>query len=138
MNWITDKIAIGSLFDAQDAEMLKREQIQVIFGLTSGLESFTPRDLNVERIVIEDLKDNDSNIPGEFVRIVGRLVRMAHTHSRILVHCQAGCSRSPAVVAGYLMKTEGLSPEEAVRRVAEKRDIKIHPGLVLLLDYLDE
>lgn len=34
----------------------------------------------------------------------------------VLVHCEAGQSRSVAVVAAYLMRAEGHTPEEAVRR----------------------
>ena len=33
----------------------------------------------------------------------------------VLVHCEAGESRSVAVVAAYLMRAEGHTPEEAVR-----------------------
>jgi protein-tyrosine phosphatase len=138
MNWITEKIAIGNVLDAQDADLLKREQVEAIFGLTNALDRYLPADLNVKAIVIEDLKDDATNRPGEFVRMVSRLVHLTRSHARVLVHCQAGQSRSAAVVAGYLMKTEKLSIDEAVRRVAAKREIRIHPALFLLLDYLEE
>jgi protein-tyrosine phosphatase len=138
MNWITDRIAIGNALDAQDAELLKREQVEVIFGLTSVLDRFDPAELNVKTIIIEDLKDDSTNRPSEFVRMVDRLVQLARGHTRILVHCQAGQSRSAALVIGYLMKTEKLSIDDAIRRVAAKREIRIHPALILLLDYLEE
>ena len=138
MNWITNRIAIGNALDAQDADLLKREQVEAIFGLTAALDQYAPTDLNVKTIVIEDLKDDATNSPGEFVRMVTRLVHLTGSHARVLVHCQAGQSRSAAIVAGYLMKTEKLAVDEAVRRVAAKREIRIHPALVMLLDHLEQ
>ncbi|KAF1519133.1 Dual specificity protein phosphatase 12, partial [Eudyptes sclateri] len=46
-----------------------------------------------------------------------------------LVRCQAGVSRSVAVVTAYLMKTEGLRCEEAYAAVrAAKPDAEVNPG----------
>jgi dual specificity phosphatase 12 len=41
----------------------------------------------------------------------------------VLVHCQAGMSRSATVVAAYLMGTLELTPMEAVEMVKEKRPV---------------
>ncbi|XP_053916971.1 dual specificity protein phosphatase 12 isoform X1 [Cuculus canorus] len=47
----------------------------------------------------------------------------------VLVRCHAGVSRSVAVVTAYLMKTEGLSWEEAYAAVrAAKPDSEVNPG----------
>ncbi|NXC41761.1 DUS12 phosphatase, partial [Penelope pileata] len=46
-----------------------------------------------------------------------------------LVRCQAGVSRSVAVVTAYLMKTQGLGWEEAYAAVrAAKPDVEVNPG----------
>jgi predicted protein tyrosine phosphatase len=44
------------------------------------------------------------------------------THSRLLVHCVAGNSRSAAVVIAWLMKRHNLTYEQALSYVREKRD----------------
>ncbi|KAM9388859.1 dual specificity protein phosphatase 12 [Phaethornis superciliosus] len=47
----------------------------------------------------------------------------------VLVRCQAGMSRSVAVVTAYLMKTKGLGWEEAYAAVrASKPDAEMNPG----------
>ncbi|XP_072737014.1 dual specificity protein phosphatase 12 [Ciconia boyciana] len=47
----------------------------------------------------------------------------------VLVRCQAGVSRSVAVVTAYLMKTQGLGWEEAYAAVrAAKPDAEVNPG----------
>mmetsp|Transcript_22262 Transcript_22262/g.87699 ORF Transcript_22262/g.87699 Transcript_22262/m.87699 type:complete len:190 (-) Transcript_22262:2750-3319(-) len=39
----------------------------------------------------------------------------------VLVHCRHGHSRSASVLVAYLMETEGLSLEDAVKKVQEQR-----------------
>lgn len=41
--------------------------------------------------------------------------------SAVLVHCNAGVSRSASVVVGYLMRRKGMSFEDALQMVKEKR-----------------
>ncbi|KAK1832960.1 protein-tyrosine phosphatase-like protein, partial [Podospora conica] len=43
--------------------------------------------------------------------------------SRVLVHCHIGKSRSPTAVAAYLMRSQGLSVEEALRVIKAGREI---------------
>lgn len=44
----------------------------------------------------------------------------------VLVHCQAGVQRSPAVVACYLIKYRGMTPEAAVDFIKERRTIAFY------------
>lgn len=53
---------------------------------------------------------------------------------KMLVHCDFGMSRAPAVVIGYLMATGGLSFREGIRMVQEKRgNVCLNLGFVRAL-----
>lgn len=59
-------------------------------------------------------------------------------HENILVHCNAGVSRSPTVVISYLMASEHLSYDGAFEKVNSKRScIKPNSGFVQQLRSLD-
>lgn len=58
-------------------------------------------------------------------------------NSKVLVHCQAGVSRSPTIVIAYLMRLLGISMNDAYNRVRELRPI-VAPNIVFwsqLTDY---
>src|SRR5688500_7864303 len=114
MDWITENIAIGSYQDAENRHQLAKESIRSILGLTGALVGRTPSELGVERIEIVTLLDGLGLELDRFriaVDLLGKLVAEAPP---VLVHCRAGWSRSPAVVAAYLMQAQRISADKAV------------------------
>ncbi len=71
-----------------------------------------------------------------FKRAVDAVVQEASGGRRVLVHCFSGMNRSPAVVAGYLMKTQRISVDEAVEKVERKRGAVIEPEFWAMLHAL--
>ncbi|OWB82405.1 hypothetical protein B5S33_g1031 [[Candida] boidinii] len=63
-----------------------------------------------------------------------------HVHKgKVLLHCQAGCSRSVAILSAFLMKYYGMSLKVAlyaIRRV--KDDILPNDGFVQQLEFFDD
>lgn len=55
------------------------------------------------------------------------LVLVLQQEGVVLVHCNAGVSRSSSIVIGYLMQREGLSFEDAYSQVKLARP-SIHPN----------
>lgn len=46
-------------------------------------------------------------------------------NKKVLVHCNAGASRSPTIVAAYLIRKYGLTAEEAINHIGHARPIVI-------------
>ena len=136
MDWITDQIAIGDYREAQDANLLRQHSFGSVLGLISTLTGIAPVDLGVKRIEIITLLDGPGNDPLRFVKAVNLLEQLVVEAPPVLVHCRAGWSRSPAVVAGFVMRTRGLSADEAVAAVREKRVFTMEPELRELLNRL--
>ena len=61
MDWITETIAIGNCFDAQDVETLRREGIASILGLTTSLEGVEAQALGVRQVCLVPLIDGAGN-----------------------------------------------------------------------------
>ena len=75
----------------------------------------------IEHIVLH-LKDNNSGGLLEVLEeVVARVEEVVEGGAGVLVHCQAGLSRSPAVVVAYLVRWRGMGVEEALALVREGR-----------------
>lgn len=69
---------------------------------------------------------------------VGMLETARNAGWSVLVHCDKGWSRSPMVVIAYYMKTQGLSADEALDFLLQKRAVAPNPYfLVGLQDWED-
>jgi hypothetical protein len=136
MDWITETIAIGNYLDAQDGELLRREGVGSILGLTPGLAGVEPSALGVKRIRLVPLVDGGGNDLHTFRTALAILAELLAEAPPVLVHCHAGRSRSVVVVAAHLMSTLGLTAEEALALIAARREIAVSPALERLLDEL--
>jgi protein-tyrosine phosphatase len=136
MDWITNDIAIGNYLEASDRDLLSRHAVRSVLGLTEALRGTACESLNLRAIEIIPLEDAPVNDQRLFRRAVDALARLVHEARPVLVHCHAGRSRSVVVVAGYLMRTLKIEAEEALARVAAKREIAVTEGLERLLDSL--
>ena len=133
MDWITDAVAIGTRSEAQTAAKLRAGGIRSVLSLDGALAEDEAAQLGLAEIVSVPLRDGSGNDPQIFRLAVESLTRLAASQAPVLVQCQYGRSRSPAVVAGYLMGVRGLDPMQARELVAAKRDISISAALVALL-----
>lgn len=62
-----------------------------------------------------------------FPQITSEIDKALSKGEPVLVHCQMGISRSPTLVAAYLMKKKNMTAAEAIAFIEAKRDI-INPN----------
>lgn len=123
-NMITEQLAVGSLYSSYDGfdvivnmayrydgDGFRRHQ------MTTSIEGKK----TIIRIGIHDTPSEplDKILP----HIIPVLLIAIQDGKRILVHCQAGMSRSASVAIALLSKYDTLSYEEALQLVKSKRPI---------------
>jgi len=80
------------------------------------------------------LRDNNKDsFLGHIDQVAESIEEELEAKKKVLVHCQAGLSRSPAVIAGFLVLKRGLSVSDALDTIKIVRP-SISPSQRLLLD----
>eukprot|EP00045_Choanoeca_perplexa_P003651 m.32476 g.32476 ORF g.32476 m.32476 type:complete len:473 (-) comp12154_c0_seq1:75-1493(-) len=121
MSKILPYLYLGAQRDAQNLQLLKQQRISYILNVTTNVPNYYERDFQYQQIPILDC--NDSEIQ-EFFEIASGFINQARAEGkRVLVHCQAGISRSATLVIAYLMKEQGRSLNDALEYVTSCRSI---------------
>ncbi|XP_015747930.1 PREDICTED: dual specificity protein phosphatase 19-like [Acropora digitifera] len=131
---VKGKLYISSQTGAENFEELKKHNITHILNVGSGIRNAYPLEFKYNTVEILDLPD--TNISGHFVALFD-FINFGLKNGAILVHCNAGVSRSATVILGYLMHTERLTLEESMKILKEARPcVKPNEGfLCQLQDY---
>ncbi|CDO77073.1 hypothetical protein BN946_scf184473.g17 [Trametes cinnabarina] len=118
MNEIVPNLWVGDLPSALDTEKLKAHNIRSVLSAMRG--RVTIHDTFIRHQVnIDDTESSD--ILQHFVPAVTFIQAELDKGHGVLVHCQAGMSRSVAIVAAYLMVSQGLDPESALAVIRKSR-----------------
>ena len=134
---IIPHLYIGSIACASNLEELKSKNITHILCCGIGLKFFFPDKFKYHRI---DLIDKESeNIRKYFDESNNYINDAIINGGNILVHCQAGISRSTSIIIAYLMKYKKMNFNKAFELIKEKRG-KIQPnsGFILQLKAYDK
>lgn len=131
MDWITDRIAIGNIEDAMDADGLQAAGITAVLGLNGFPHA--PKNSRF-RWVILTLIDGPGNSIEE-VRTAVLTLRDLCRSEKVMVHCAEGLSRSAFVVACYLSEQHSTSLDAAVAKIQQGRPrVQIDAALLGMLD----
>lgn len=133
MDFVTDRLAIGTFLEARDAAAL--EQAGIAGVLCLARDRVNPDPIAGVEQDAWPLIDGEGNHSADLEGALRKLARLLARHDRVLVHCNAGRSRSCALVAAWLVRSGGLALDDALARVAARRPgMAIAPGLIDLLE----
>jgi protein-tyrosine phosphatase len=125
---------IGTIGDLKDLRRLYDLGIRAVVQLAYEEPPLAlPRDFVACRFPLLDGGDNDAEVLQLAVTTVTHLLERKFA---TLVCCQAGLSRSPAIVAGALARITGESFTACVSQLAIHRASDIHPALLAQLQDL--
>ena len=116
---INDFIFLGSEAHASNIDILRENEIGFILNVATGLTNHFEDELNYMNLPIKDVCE--SNIGGIFTEAFSFIEGVKRRNGKVLIHCQAGVSRSVTITTAYLMKTEGLGVDAALKKVKETR-----------------
>lgn len=112
-------LLLSSQDAAHDMETLRTHQVTHILNVAYGVPNPFPEQLIYKTLPILDIPDTDITA---FLEECNSFIDQARDQNGVvLVHCNAGVSRSASIVIGYLMTQERLSFREAYSQVQSAR-----------------
>jgi len=119
---IISHLYIGNIDSLKSASLFR-----YIVNCTRHIPSIST--IETTRIAIHDHFDESATLLKEIesTHVLERIHNSRIKGQNVLVHCHAGMQRSCAVVAMYLIKYHGMTPEEVFRFLPTKRPIAFLP-----------
>uniref|UniRef100_A0A7N0RCP9 Dual specificity protein phosphatase 1 n=1 Tax=Kalanchoe fedtschenkoi TaxID=63787 RepID=A0A7N0RCP9_KALFE len=118
---IHEGLYLGSVGAATNKSLLKELNITHVLTVAYSVAPPYPEDFTYK--VIEVVDKEDTNLEKYFDECIDFIDEAKRQGGGVLVHCIVGKSRSPTIVAAYLMKRHGMSSAEALLHVKNKRPL---------------
>ncbi|KAM7415948.1 hypothetical protein PAMA_018152 [Pampus argenteus] len=120
---------LGSAIHSSRRETLAAAGITAVLNVSSSCPNFYEGEFQYLRITVEDSLAAD--IRASFSTAIAFIDSVKQSGGRVLVHCQAGISRSATICLAYLMHTQRVRLEEAFDFVKQRRQV-ISPNLAFM------
>ncbi|XP_058639310.1 dual specificity protein phosphatase 19b isoform X2 [Onychostoma macrolepis] len=122
-------LLLSSQDAAHDIDTLKKLQVTHVLNVAYGVENAFPDLFMYKTVTVLDLPEID--ITSYFPECFQFINEASQQGGVVLVHCNAGVSRSASVVIGFLMSQEKMSFNEAFSAVKTVRPyIQPNPGFM--------
>ncbi|XP_036069456.1 protein phosphatase Slingshot homolog 1 isoform X3 [Oryzias melastigma] len=126
---IFDHVYLGSEWNASNLEELQETGVSYILNVTREIDNFFPGTFSYHNVRVYD--EDSTDLLAHWNETYNFIVKAKKNHSKCLVHCKMGVSRSASTVIAYAMKEYGWSLEKAYNFVKEKRNItRPNPGFM--------
>lgn len=148
MTEITPYLFLGNESDAKNLDILEKKGIYYILNVTKNIpfynstntmnsnvnNSNSSNQFCLKRIAVNDCENQ--NLKNHFNEAFEFIDQAKLKNQKVLVHCQAGISRSPTIVIAYLMSRFNLKMNDAYNQVKVHRPI-IGPNLIFMSQLMD-
>ncbi|XP_029025509.1 dual specificity protein phosphatase 4 [Betta splendens] len=112
---------LGSALHASKKEVLDAIGISALLNVSSDCPNHFEGDYQYKCIPVED--NHKEDISSWFLEAIEFIDSVRDSSGRVLVHCQAGISRSATICLAYLMKRKRVRLDEAFEFVRRRRSI---------------
>jgi len=129
-------VFVGGVGAAKNRDGLLAHGVTHVLTVCNGISAFYEDDFTYGYARVED--NTSANIAAHFEYCYAFIVDALASGGRVFVHCFQGKSRSVAVCAMYLMRSEGLNADDALARVRAVRHVAApNSGFVAALKALE-
>ncbi|CAB1103618.1 unnamed protein product [Ectocarpus sp. CCAP 1310/34] len=136
------RLFVGTQKAAQDRSLLRRHRVSRIicvgtpaFHQGDDDEAHSNCSKNISYLEVDILDVPSENLLGRLDSCVSFIEEGMSREENVLVNCVYAQSRSPTIVAAYLMRLKGLSVAQAIELVQEAQPtVHINPGFQAQLD----
>ena len=108
MNWVDDCVAIGNFIDANNVDLLRKENIDLIIDVRTAFDF----DFSEMRHTL---------ICDRAKKIAILLTALSSLKAKVLVHCLEGIDRTPFIVMLYIAQKHNMTYKDAYDLVKQKR-----------------
>ncbi|XP_035235796.1 dual specificity protein phosphatase 4-like [Anguilla anguilla] len=112
---------LGSAYHASRKDMLDAMGISALLNVSSNCPNHFEGLYQYKCIPVED--NHKADISSWFAEAIEYIDSVRDSRGRVLVHCQAGISRSATICLAYLMKRKRVRLDEAFEFVRQRRSI---------------
>ncbi|XP_063309351.1 dual specificity protein phosphatase 4 [Pelobates fuscus] len=112
---------LGSAYHAARRDMLDALGITALLNVSSDCPNHFEGHFQYKCIPVED--NHKADISSWFIEAIDYIDSIKDNNGRVLVHCQAGISRSATICLAYLMMKKRVRLEEAFEFVKQRRSI---------------
>ena len=142
---IEGRLWVGTFIRPEDAKELGRMGITDVVSIQSDedleerriplgrlIKALADAHIDLHRVPVRDF--NSEELALKLPRCVAEIeAALGPAGAKVYLHCTAGINRSPTAAAAYLMKSRGMSAQDARDLLVSKRDCD--PDLDLLKRY---